>query len=465
MQDYSTFDLTGVDPKIIQTNKRVSYVNVECAFDIETTNATYNGEKLAFMYCWQWGIQDKEHIYLGRTWEQFIDLCKQLQQRFDLSESKRIICYVHNLGFEFQFMCKYFEWVNVFAVDERKPIKALCSYGIEFRDSYILSGYSLAKTAENLTAHKIEKLIGDLDYTLIRNSKTELTEEEKAYCNNDIEILLYYINEQIAMYGDISKIPLTNTGRVRQFVRNRCYHTSTNHKKDNRGHYMRYRRIMNDLQLSANEYTMLKRAFAGGFTHANANYSGKVLENVASIDFTSSYPAVMLSEKFPMSRGFVTELTPEKDFEYYLQNYCLVFDVIFEGLESTVFFDHYISESKCIRISNPIVDNGRVYSADMVAMTITDVDYKIIRKCYKWKTCKVAHIIRYAKGYLPKPIIQSIIELYGKKTTLKGVEGKETEYLLSKGMLNSVYGMCVTDIVRDNSIYENGEWGKERQTP
>ena len=233
MQDYSAFDLTGVDPKIIQTNKRVSYVNVECAFDIETTNATYNGEKLAFMYCWQWGIQDKEHIYLGRTWEQFIDLCKQLQQRFDLSESKRIICYVHNLGFEFQFMRKYFEWVNVFAVDERKPIKALCSYGIEFRDSYILSGYSLAKTAENLTEHKIEKLVGDLDYTLIRNSKTELTEEEKAYCNNDIEILLYYINEQIAMYGDISKIPLTNTGRVRQFVRNRCYHTSTNHKKDN----------------------------------------------------------------------------------------------------------------------------------------------------------------------------------------------------------------------------------------
>ena len=50
MQEYSAFDLTGVDPKIIQTNKRVSYVNVECAFDIETTNATYNGEKLAFMY-------------------------------------------------------------------------------------------------------------------------------------------------------------------------------------------------------------------------------------------------------------------------------------------------------------------------------------------------------------------------------------------------------------------------------
>ena len=41
----------------------------------------------------------------------------------------------------------------------------------------------------------------------------------------------------------------------------------------------------------------------------------------------------------------------------------------------------------------------------------------------------------------------------------------ETEYLLSKGMLNSVYGMCVTDIVRDNAVYQDGEWGKETADP
>lgn len=460
MQDISQFNITDISAEVVKTPKRCSYINIECAFDIETTNTLVNDEKFAFMYCWQFGIQDKEHIYLGRTWEEFIVTCKRVQEYFGLSEEKRIICYVHNLGFEFQFMRKWFEWLNVFAVDERKPIKALCSYGIEFRDSYILSGYSLAKTAENLTTHSIQKLVGDLDYDLCRNSLTPLTDEEKAYCNNDIEILLYYINEQIAMYGDISKIPLTNTGRVRSFVRNKCYHTSSNHKKDNQAHYVKYRKIMNDLQISANEYKMLKRAFAGGFTHANANYSGKLLTDVASIDFTSSYPAVMLSEKFPMSSGFVTKLTPERDFKFYLDHYCLLFDCVFEGIEATTFFEHYISESKCISTQGAIIDNGRIYSADRIEITLTDVDYKIIRQCYKWEHCSVGNIIRYAKGYLPKPIISSIIELYGKKTTLKGVEGKEVEYLLSKGMLNSVYGMCVTDIVRDNSVYENGEWSK-----
>lgn len=48
-----------------------------------------------------------------------------------------------------------------------------------------------------------------------------------------------------------------------------------------------------------------------------------------------------------------------------------------------------------------------------------------------------------------------------KKTTLKGVEGEEVEYLLSKGMLNSVYGMCVTDVVKDNSVY-NDTWEIEK---
>ena len=41
------------------------------------------------------------------------------------------------------------------------------------------------------------------------------------------------------------------------------------------------------------------------------------------------------------------------------------------------------------------------------------------------------------------------------------MEGKEVEYLLSKGMLNSVYGMCVTDPVKDEHTYET-EWDLEK---
>ena len=93
-------------------------------------------------------------------------------------------------------------------------------------------------------------------------------------------------------------------------------------------------------------------------------------------------------------------------------------------------------------------------------MTITNVDYDIMKQCYSWDNISVKNVIRYHKGYLPKDIIKSILNLYQNKTVLKGVEGKEVEYLLSKGMLNSVYGMCVTDVINETYTYTT-EWGKE----
>jgi len=79
------------------------------------------------------------------------------------------------------------------------------------------------------------------------------------------------------------------------------------------------------------------------------------------------------------------------------------------------------------------------------------------QQCYSWDSAEIANCYKFYMQYLPKPIIESILELYQNKTTLKGVEGYEVEYLLSKGMLNSVYGMTVTDIVRELIEY-NEEW-------
>ena len=464
MKHYTNVDdvyLSTFDIKEINTNKKVTYLNIESAFDIETTSYINNGEKSAFMYIWMFGLGLSKDIFYGRTWEDFLDLAEKLQHYFGLNSNRRLVIYVHNLGYEFQFMCKYFEWENVFAINERKPIKALCSYGIEFRDSYILSGYSLANTAKNLTTHKVRKLDGDLDYSLVRHHKTQLTEKELGYCSNDIEIILAYINEQIVQYEDITKIPLTNTGRVRKYVKDACYYTSANHRKSNRGKYQRYRQIMSDLTLNKATYIQLKRAFMGGFTHSNPNHTGKTLENVSSIDLTSSYPTVMLADKFPMSRAKQLNISTVEELKKAMSLYCLVFDLKLEGLRNTLKYESYISESKCFKMVKPVINNGRVYDAEMIQTTITDVDFNIIEKVYEWDKISIANVRGFVKAYLPKSIIESILNLYEDKTTLKGVEGKEVEYLLSKGMLNSVYGMCVTDVVKDEHKY-NETWGVER---
>lgn len=473
MKQYQDFDLEELNninidivSKFDNYSKTVKkYFNVESAFDIETSSVMLeNEQKFAFMYEWTFGIKDKNFICYGRTWEEFKDLCRQLQEYFLLDSEHILVVYVHNLSYEFQFMRKYFNWLDVFAVDERKPVKALCSYGIEFRDSYILSGYSLEKLAENLVSHNIKKLVGDLDYNLTRTHITELTENELAYCNNDVEIVLAYINEQIEQYGSITKIPMTNTGRVRNFVKDKCYFTEKNHRKSSKGKYQRYKELMNELTLTTGEYTMLKRCFMGGFTHASMLYSGKLLHDVASIDFTSSYPYVMLSEKFPMSKPEKVNPTKEQFLKWVNDdNVGLMFVVRFKGLQSKLSFETYLSESKCDVLENPIINNGRVFKADTVQTTITDIDFKILYKCYTWDIIEIANVHKFYMQYLPKPILLAIVELYEKKTTLKDVSGKEVEYLVNKGMLNSVYGMCVTDIVRDNISYKD-DWQLEKYT-
>lgn len=458
---FEQFEYSTIKKYVPATETVIEYINLPCGFDIETTSTYKDNEKIAFMYLWAIGILDENYIFYGRTWVDFLNLLNELQEVFKTHEERILTIYVHNLSYEFQFMRKYLTWKNVFAVDDRKPIKALCDKGVEFKDSYILSGYSLEKVADNLVNHTIKKLVGNLDYSLIRHNKTYISNEELEYLNNDVLIILYYIQEQIEQYGDISKIPLTNTGRVRKFVRDNCLHYKKSHKKEGRGKIDRYRKLMQECTLPLNVYYMCKRAFMGGFTHASMNYSGKLLHNVSSIDFTSSYPYCMISEYFPMSKAKKGNLD---EFEKYLEDEetGILFDCILINVQSINTFETYLSESKCREIRDGIINNGRIFYASYLETTITDIDYEIIKTCYSYDDMIVLNCYTFYMSYLPYQIISSILDLYEKKTVLKGVEGKEIEYLVGKGMLNAVYGMTVTDIIRPEITYTD-KWDVLKQ--
>src|SRR5699024_12764282 len=103
---------------------------------------------------------------------------------------------------------------------------------------------------------------------------------------NDVVILVDYIDEQREQYGSIAKIPLTNTGRVRQLARKNCYSHGS----------LKYREIMVSLTIDDKTYTELKESFAGGFTHAIPAKVGNPINNVSSMDLTSSYTSDLISE-------------------------------------------------------------------------------------------------------------------------------------------------------------------------
>lgn len=451
----------GDNFKIIKNNKKVGFYNIPCSFDIETTSFytknNMKGDKVAITYEWTLGIN--WIVMIGRTWEEFIKVATQVAEHFQTNKDRRLVLYVHNLGFEFQSFRKLFSWEKVFSLEKRKPIQALSELGLEFRCSYLLSGYSLKNLAGQLHKYKVQKMVGDLDYSLIRHSETPLTEKEIGYCLCDVYVVMAYIQEEIERLGDITKIPLTKTGYVRRHCRDSCLYEDKSHRTGIMK-YKNYRKLMEELSLTANEYKLLKRAFQGGFTHANPYFSRGVFKNVASYDFTSSYPAVMIAEKFPMSKGELVKINSIAEFNENIKCYCCVFDIRITNLTPKILYENPISVSRCRKLKNPIENNGRLVSADSLETTMTEQDFYIANHFYDWECIEVTNFIRYRKGYLPTNFIKAILDLYVNKTTLKGVKGRELDYNLSKEQLNSCYGMCVTDICRDEITYDGG-WDSE----
>ena len=455
---YSNSDLFWILYKVFysekptRTNKHTAYYQIPCAFDIETTSFYEGEDKRAIMYVWMVSLGG--YVVCGRDWESLLYCLNRVSEYCGLSKDIRLCVYVHNLAYEFQFIRKRFNWLKVFALEQRKPVYCLCDLGIEFRCSYLLSGYSLERLGNGLNKYKVNKLVGNLDYSKPRHALTPLDDDEWSYCVNDVLVVTAYIQERIEQDGSIQDIPITKTGYVRRYCKRNCLGTSKHRD-------MKYRRMIHSMNLDADEYRMLKRAFQGGFTHANAYYSGRVVHGVSSYDFTSSYPTVMISEKFPMSRGERIDIVSREAFETNIKRYCCMFDIEFIGIYSAVLYENYLSMSHCRGVINAVVNNGRIVSADRLVTTITEQDFMIIQKLYQWESMSVGKFIRYKKDYLPTSFVKSVLSLYADKTTLKGVKGSEVEYMLKKEMLNSCYGMTVTDICRDEITYSDDEWGED----
>lgn len=425
-----------------KNNKKVAYYQIPCSLDIETSSFIKDGEKRATMYI---GALDINHIiYFFRTWEEMGELFDAIHEFFMLGENTRLLIYVHNLSYEFQFLRKWITWDKVFALSEREVVYAV-SGGIEFRCSYKLSGYSLENLAK-IRKLPIKKLNEDYDYKLLRTSQSELEEDVYKYLINDVEIIIYYIEQLLKEEKEISRIPITKTQYVRRYTRNQC----SSYK---------YRKMIRNLEINIEEYDYLKKAFAGGFTHANILNSNKIFENVSSYDFTSSYPAVMLSEKFPMSSSERLDNPSEKDIDDSIKYYCCIIELELYNVESKFIADNPLSASKCEITGKKEIDNGRIMSADKIKTVITEQDFMTIKEFYNIGDIKILTIYRYVKNYLPTEFIKAILDLYKIKTELKGIDNRETEYLNSKEMLNSEYGMTVTDILRDTIEYKNDEWG------
>lgn len=425
---------------------RAKYYTDIITFDIETTSYS---KTVAFMYVWQICING--NCFYGRHWEEFTELVRMLQSYKDL-----FVIWVHNLSFEFGFIQDLFPWENVFAINFHKPIYAKTE-NVIFRCSYLMSNLSLEKLGDNYEL-ETRKLKGDLDYSLIRHSETELTEKELEYCENDVRLLYEYIDLWLEKYHNFSpsSMPLTSTGYTRKHLRDKASEDSS---------YKQLRMIVSEASpRNIKLYHLLQRVFAGGYTHANYVFCKYFFTpkngrgRVKSRDKTSFYPTIMVKEKFP--RKFI-KIKKDQVFRFIQLGYAVIMDVCFKNIRAKGSLT-IISEHKCSLLKKGVCDNGRVYSAELLVTSITELDLDTITKVYDFDSLTIGSAYASKKRYLPKIIVETVLDLYEGKTTLKDVEGKEQEYQRLKALLNSLYGMCVTDIMQALIIYlGSGEWTKE----
>lgn len=444
-------EYTGHEGKIVGKRKKID--NTIYTFDIETTSyyllnnkvyagITYNNLNeeqkenaipQSCMYIWMFGINDK--VYYGRTWDEFVEFIEELE----LNVPCKKIIFVHNLSFEFQFLKSVFKVNNVFARKSHKVIRCeLEDYNIEFRCSFTMSNCALA-SLPRLYKIPVEKKVGDLDYSKLRTSITELTDKEMGYCEYDCLVVYYYILQELETYERIDKIPLTNTGHVRKELKDAVMED-----------YSYRNKVRRSINIDPHVYNLLVECFAGGYTHANWIHADEIIENVDSWDFTSSYPYVMVTHKFPSSEFKKCNIKTLKDLN---NRFAYILIVRFKDLKCK-YYNNYISMSKCRYIKGARYDNGRIIQADEIEIVLTDIDFKLILDMYDC-TYEITESYFSFYNYLPIQYIKFILKKYVNKTKFKGVEGKELEYMKEKNRFNSLYGMTVTNTIRDRVEYDD----------
>lgn len=171
-------------------------------------------------------------------------------------------------------------------------------------------------------------MTGDLDYNVRRNTTDgkNLTPKELAYCENDVIILSEFSEFIFKTYIQNGFLPLTKTGILRRKVKEAV----KEHPNSKRIH-----QAISESFPSKQFYKVLMNyCFRGGYVHANAFHTGKVIKNVYSVDFTSSYPSVMFKSYVPCSNFYKQTNTTFENFEKHTKTHCVIADVTFKNIRT-----------------------------------------------------------------------------------------------------------------------------------
>lgn len=394
-------------------------------------------------WIYQWAVKFGGVYIYGRRPSEIIDLLTILAEHYNLDDQRKMIIYIHNASYDLQYLkeylYKYDPTLKVLAIDSHSIIQ-VDMLGFRILCSYKLTNLSLSNLSDSYATTYI-KAVGEIDYSIVRYQNEPLGQKDWFYMFSDVasqyDGIMGYLKMQGYRYAH--EAPITSTG----FVRANCRKAARS--ADYRAEFVGSR-------LTLEQYNLCRQAFMGGVCIASFMYSGDTVrsDKLRHVDFTSSYPARQMLDYFPTGApSWYGDIESKDELNYLLNNYCCVFvltayDIhIKKGVTAPC-----IPSSKCIHIETPLRLNGKVVSASNLTMVCCELDYKWIMKQYDIDGgVEIDKMLIFERGEIPDWMKEEVFSYFKYKCTLKGID--DLLYNKSKNMLNSVYGMTATAIIRD----------------
>lgn len=405
------------------------------------TETAHKGNTIGWVY--QWAVKFGGLYVYGRKPSEIIEFMQQMAEHYHLGAKKKMIIYIHNASYDLQYLKMFlrgFDPTADFLAIDAHTILQCDLLGFRIICSYKLTNLSLNALAAKY-AINYSKAVGEIDYNIVRYQDQELTPADWFYMFSDVAAQDDGIKGYLKMqgYNYAYQAPITSTG----FVRTNC------RKAAKAADY--WREEFEQGRLSLEQYNLCRQCFMGGVCIASFAYNNKTVrsDKLRHKDFTSSYPARQLLNYFPIGApSWYGDVDDEDELNGLLDNYCCIFVLTIDNVHiKKGVTAPCIPSSKCIHKENELKVNGKIVSADTLSIVVCELDYKWIIKQYDFDSMDIDKMLIFERGEVPDWMKKEVLDYFRNKCTLKDVD--ELLYNKSKNMLNGIYGMTATAIIRE----------------
>lgn len=398
---------------------------VEYVADFETQKDPQTGD----MSVWAWAlapVDNPDKIEYGNNIIDFINRLKDFRSGIKVG--------FHNLKFDGSYIINslfndfHYEWVKSRKELKSKTFTTLISaqgvhysYTICFYDNKRIKIFDTLKifqksVAEIALEFKLPMLKGEIDYKKFRGYNYQMTDEEKTYIKNDVQIICLALQA------------FRKEGMTRDTIASCALNF---YKKEY--FYNNYRFLNKFPVIDKGDYKLMRNAYRGGYVYANPKYQNKVVNHGIVLDVNSLYPYVMSSEDILLPIGtpkkFKGKYKKSNLYPLYIQFFAANFKLKKNKIPT-------IQVKGGAYMFNP-TEYVTSSKGNMINLALSNVDLETFFECYN------VIEIEYMGGYMFTAVpglFKEYVEHFAKMKIEATKEGNAGKRATAKRLLNSLYG-------------------------